>query len=233
MAAVQPSAGKSSLIIGSVFLILIGRIKEGKITPMKRTPTRTNVKKLLLKRLVLPVFLLLLCAAIFLSLPVHNYTSPRALDPEDLMEQVYDKNAPYVTLTAGTLYYTGFDYQHNGKLKGHYYYTLNQERCQFYLLKSQGNQNPPAVLENTAIKGTLNQFDRSLYQTLISQMAGNLSWTSQELESMTVPYLISTIPSYKIHQLVLMGALAFCALLAVVDIIRNCVLACISLSSRK
>ena len=95
---------------------------------MKRTPNRTNVKKLLLKRLVLPILLLLICAAIFLSLPVHNYLSPRPLNQTDHMEDVYDKNAPYITLTADTLYYTGFDYQHNGKLKGHYYYTLSQKR---------------------------------------------------------------------------------------------------------
>lgn len=199
---------------------------------MKRTPKRTNVKKLLLKRLVLPILLLLICAAIFLSLPVHNYLSPRPLNQTDHMEDVYDKNAPYITLTADTLYYTGFDYQHNGKLKGHYYYTLSQKRCQFYLLKSQDNQPPKPVMDHVTLKGTLEPFDAPLYHTLTAQMAQTLSWTSQELESISPPYIISTIPYYKIRQLVLMAALAICVLLAVGDIIKNCVLASISLARR-
>ncbi|MBT9779821.1 hypothetical protein GPL15_25450 [Clostridium sp. MCC353] len=200
---------------------------------MKRTPNKANIRKLLLKRLVLPILLLLICAAIFLSIPVRNYLSPRPLNQTDHMEELYDKNAPYITLTADTLYYTGFDYQHNGKLKGHYYYTLNQKRCQFYLLKNQDNQLPQPVLENVTLKGTLDPFDSFLYHSLTAQVAQNLSWTSQELESISVPYLISTIPSYKIRQLVLMAVLAFCALLAVGDIIKNCVLASIRLGGRR
>lgn len=194
---------------------------------MKQTSSSRSTLWLLLRRLILPVLLIAVSLGIFSLLPVHNYLSPRTLSQEDRFEQVYDRNEPYVTVTADKLWYTGLDYQHNGKVKGHYYYRISENRCQFYLLKSQTGKTPSETVEQVSLKGVLIPFDGSLYHSLTKHMAQIASWTQNGVESISSPYLLSTIPHYKMHQLVLMIALGFCILMSSLDIVKCFLLACL------
>ena len=62
---------------------------------------------------------------------------PQSYSSSDNIDDCYLSGARYVNVDADTLYYTGYDYIDHDRVKGHYYYTLADDRCTIYLISTK------------------------------------------------------------------------------------------------
>ena len=59
------------------------------------------------------------------------------LSAEDHFDEYAAHTGEKVRAETDELFYTGCDYTVNGRVRGHYYYTLMDGRCQFYILPAR------------------------------------------------------------------------------------------------
>lgn len=152
-----------------------------------------QIRSNLIKQLVLPVFLLIIFAAVLMITPKDNAFNPRPLNYRSRFENFYNRDLPHVTLSVPLLSYSGLDYVVDGRIKGHYYYSLSDSFCQFYLFPSEMGRVPASELTMKNFRGQLNRLDDIEYRSIVNNMAENLNWTSTSLQNMTAPYVVSTL----------------------------------------
>ncbi len=162
---------------------------------MKNSFIIADIRRDLIRRLILP--LLITAASLFvLSLtPRENIFRQRPMNYKSRYENFYNQLLPCVRVKAEELQYTGLDYYVNGSVKGHYYYTLVDGFCQFYLLDAKVGEIPAPSVESLDIHGRLIELKHSEYQTLLKTMAASLGWKASSLEEMSSPYAVSALPS--------------------------------------
>lgn len=186
---------------------------------MKNSLILKNLRKHLLLQLVLP--LLLLSASLFFlfRFSCQPSFSSRALKSSADFAAVYDEEHPNISMEAENLHYTGFDCLVNGRLRGFYYYTLADGRCQFYLLKAGNANTPEPVIARQPIKGTLTAMDSEIYKELTAKMALTAGWTMEGVQSISSPYLVSSLNRFQRRQILSAAVLALCLLTATLKLL--------------
>lgn len=180
-----------------------------------------NARIALLKRMILPVALLIVC---FLFLPkdviaqLQEQVSPLPIEEEADLADLAAKGTGAVRMSPQTLYYSGCDYTVNGKIKGHFYYSLTNNFCRFYLLKGEEETLPAQTLEQVTIQGHIRDTGE-LYDDLVAMVARQLEWTSDGLSDLSDPYMISDIDYWDVRQLAFLAVLALCAAAASLDLL--------------
>lgn len=162
---------------------------------MKNSFIIADIRRDLIRRLILP--LLVIAASLFvLSLtPRDNIFRQRPVNYKSRYENFYNKLLPCVRVRAEDLQYAGLDYYVNGSVSGHYYYTLVDGFCQFYLLDAKNGELPAPSIESLDIHGQLIELKASEYQALLETMASALGWKVSSLEEVTSVYAVSALPS--------------------------------------
>lgn len=162
---------------------------------MKNSFIIADIRRDLIRRLILP--LLVIAASLFvLSLtPRENIFRQRPMNYKSRYENFYNKLLPCVRVRAENLQYTGLDRYVNGSVSGHYYYTLVDGLCQFYLLDAEDGELPAPSIDSLDIHGRLIELKHSEYQTLLETMASALGWKTSSLGEIASPYAVSALPS--------------------------------------
>lgn len=162
---------------------------------MKNSFIIADIRRGLGRRLLRP--LLIIAASLFvLSLtPRDNIFRQRPINYKCRYENFYNQLLPCVRVKAEDLQYTGLDYYVNGSVSGHYYYTLVDGFCQFYLLDAKNGELPAPSIESLDIHGRLIELKHSEYEALLKTMAAALEWKASSLEAMASPYAVSALPS--------------------------------------
>ncbi len=91
----------------------------------------------------------------FIRYPVLEQTRRVSIDGENLYKRVselYTFGDTNVKLDVSDLTYAGFDYYVNGKVKGGYYYQLNDDRVMFYVIETK---NPSMKIDKKSIKAKI------------------------------------------------------------------------------
>lgn len=161
---------------------------------MKNSFIISEIRSGLLRRLILPV---LIVAAALLALhfsPRENVFQQRPLNYKSHYENFYNRFLPCVHVTAEDLHYTGLDYTAGQRVEGHYYYTLVDGFCQFYLLGDEAGSPPVPRLPSLDIHGRLIELEGGQYEAVVNTMADALGWRPEALEKMTAPYAVSSLP---------------------------------------
>ena len=131
---------------------------------MKNSFIIADIRRSLIRRLILP--LLVIAASLFvLSLtPRDNIFRQRPVNYKSRYENFYNKLLPCVRVRAEDLQYAGLDYYVNGSVSGHYYYTLVDGFCQFYLLDAKNGELPAPSIESLDIHGRLIELKASEFR---------------------------------------------------------------------
>lgn len=117
------------------------------------------------------------------------------------------------------LYYTGYDNHSGEKVTGHYYYTIQENRC-FFLLLDKQNGTPKETL--TDYEGIFHLTeDENLYNQLTLALAKDTDWSSSSLKKIALPIIASQPDYHSMPALVLIGAIVFCSLVFVLSAINN------------
>ncbi len=119
---------------------------------MKNSFIIRTIRRSLVRRFIFPVILLLLSFWLLVSFSDVNPFFTVRLSAEDHFDEYAAHTGEKVRAEADELFYTGCDYTVNGRVRGHYYYTLMDGRCQFYILPADGAAMPASRNRCCAIR---------------------------------------------------------------------------------
>ena len=151
-----------------------------------------------------------------MSISLFKSFKPQSYSSSDNIDDCYLSGARYVNVNADTLYYTGYDYLDHDRVKGHYYYTLADDRCTIYLISTKYfNKDNIKILDigtgsgciaitlnkllnscditgidDVSFKAVLKKNDTYL-KPLLEYMAIDLNWNYSGLSSHTSAIMIS------------------------------------------
>lgn len=180
-----------------------------------------NLRKSLFRKLLLPVLLLLLCAVLYTSfrqIPIKEMLNPTDIGQEEDLKTLYGAETTYVNAAADTLYYSGCDYTRNGKTAGHFYYSLTNNFCRFYLIKAKNNELPKESMSGVVLKGRIVDAG-SLYEPLVEMVSKQLEWTADGLAELSDAYMVSTMDYWNWQQLAFLSAYLLCLVTALADLL--------------
>lgn len=155
---------------------------------MKKQNLHTILIKINLRKLLLPLLVIILIVLVFIFNPYQN--SIKTVDLDDIKDigSCYDNKDRYINISVDDLYYTGLDYTIRNDVKGSIYYSIINDKCYFFILK-----NSTASDEGHLSDVTLNvrlEKDDELYQQLVKDTADKLAWTYNGLNSVSSPILL-------------------------------------------
>lgn len=162
---------------------------------------------------VISFVFMVLCIISSIRVSILKTFTPVTYSSEMDVDNCYKDGNRYVNCKLDKLYYTGYDYINRNRITGHYYYTINNDRCTIYLLSSdyvKDSQNPPSVITDATFSATLKKNDNN-FKTLLEYMSTDLNWNYAGLLRHTKTTIISEY-NYNLHMYVL---LAFCTLAAI------------------
>lgn len=110
---------------------------------------------------------------------------------DERLAVLYDAETTNVKYIAKNLYYTGFDYYVDNKLKGAYYYSVENERLIMFLVKTD---KPQMYIEQTELKGKIIK-DSMSTNHIMNQFALKNDLNSELLQDYCSEYIISE-PDY-------------------------------------
>ncbi len=176
---------------------------------MKSSKLLTKIRKVNAFKLILPTVILILIALVSLQSSLWEGLFPTDLGYDQNLTGHYSNGQRYVKVTVGTLYYSGYDYMQGSSVRGHYFYSLDNEQCRIYLIDKLSGE-VPAVLNNYTVTGRL-VFQPDSYSDLLTLMARDMGWTYEGISSVTMNVILSE-PNFHNVLLLLMGILLFFAL---------------------
>lgn len=155
---------------------------------LKRSIQRVN-----LYRAVFPLAFLVLLIVIALNSTVLNCLFPSKIKNSPDPSALYAQDTPYIEMTSGKLYYTGYDYFKGKKVMGHYYFSLEDGKCRIYLFSTDFLPGDVAsTIEDLSFEARIIKADGN-FDDLMTLMARDLNWTYEGMTSCTPPYIISQL----------------------------------------
>jgi len=147
------------------------------------------IRKNAMKHTVVPVILAVLLIFLFVHIPFSQIFNPKELSSVWDVGVSYTVGTRYVTATIDEAYYTGYDVVKGNDTVYSYYYSIDDDRCIFFAIKSRDD-----VLTNYTITGRLLK-DDSTYMAMIESFSGDLNWKSDSLLKHSMSVVISE-PDY-------------------------------------
>lgn len=164
--------------------------------------------------------LLLLCAVLYSpvrQIPVKEMFEPAVISQDEDLKALYEAGTEYVNAAVDTLYYSGCDYTRNGKTAGHFYYSLTNNFCRFYLIQTKNSELPKESISGTVLKGRIVDAG-SLYEPLVEMVAKQLEWTADGLAELSDAYMVSTVDYWNWQQLAFLAAYMLCLAISFADL---------------
>ncbi len=106
-----------------------------------------------------------------------------------------DRGETIVNCRAKNLYYSGYNYVKGKKTKGYYYYSLDNNHCQLYLISKKEfkeSSNPPKTIAETNFTACISTDDSNRYK-LVSNLASDLNWDYNGLSDFTDNSIVSQL----------------------------------------
>lgn len=160
---------------------------------MKENKIKSRIRILSLRHLICPVIFLVFIIVVISSFPIKEYFIPVKVDSPDQIKTAFMDGVRHVNISTDTLYYTGYDYLRNNKKSGSFYYSIENDRCIYYLISSSFlNNTTPDVLYNVKFKAKL-IVGNQVYTKLLDNFANDLSWTSTGLSNVSSKIVVSEL----------------------------------------
>ncbi|MCI8484655.1 MAG: hypothetical protein HFH41_09985 [Lachnospiraceae bacterium] len=142
------------------------------------------------RRLVSPIFYLIILIVTWLVFPLYDLLFPQTLDNlEDL--SIYEKSrSSYVKAVLKDLHFTGYTNTLLGSTTGYYYYTIQDNQCVILLLSPSTCEEGLPFIESVSIWGRVLKGNPA-YHTLLENLSKDLKWTKAGISGKTSSYFIS------------------------------------------
>lgn len=183
---------------------------------MHKIPTRNSIYYI--RRLGIILVLLLLILTVFFLYPFRSIFFPEVItDFTTFSEENQHSESPYVNIYTSKLYDTGYDNIVNGRVTGHYFYTVRDNCCMFFLL------SPTTTASGEVIEAYQHNYKLikkdDVLQELTSSIASSVEWNEAALNNITVSYLASEIDYPLTSSLMLAIGLCLSALACILNLL--------------
>ncbi len=179
-----------------------------------------NIKNLYRKRLIAPLLYLILSGILWVTLPVFSVLFPAKLSDISDMGNMHAQKDVFVSSTLKNLRFTGHTRTRFNRTAGYFYYldNPNKKECCIVLLSPTTCEQGLPEIDEITIRGKILSADES-YDTLLANLAADLSWTSSGIRSKVNTYYLSE-PDFKYGLgIFLFSALAGSTIFALVSLI--------------
>lgn len=146
--------------------------------------------------MALPMLVLLCVLVVLLSrIPISNRIKDNDIQPTetlyDELDRLYKAGDTNVVYNATDLRYSGYNYMIDGQIKAAYYYNIDKEGINFFLIKTS---NPKEHIDEVLYKGQIVK-DSILVEHILSNYSEMSDVNINILEGYVNPYIISE-PDY-------------------------------------
>lgn len=175
-------------------------------------PIRKNIQQNYLRKLIRSLLFLAVLLLFWVFSPFQEFFFPMQISA-DQPDIRLKGNTRYVSFQKIHLHSTGYCYKQKEKVKGYYYYGFAGGDCFFFLLKNSTCNDGQESLTLKNIRGAV-AGNTSAEKVLISNLAEDLEWDSEQLTTISSPFLIVEKDYYVILGSLTYGLLLLITLLA-------------------
>ncbi len=151
-------------------------------------PIRKNIQQNYLRRLLRSLLFLAVLFLFWFFTPFREFFFPVQISA-DQPDIRLNGNTRYASFQKINLHYTGYCYKQKEKVKGYYYYGFLGGDCFFFLLKNSTCNDGQESFTLKSVRGTVAS-NTSAEKMLISNLAEDLDWDSEQLTKISSPFLI-------------------------------------------
>ncbi len=110
-------------------------------------------------------------------------------DLGERLQVMYESDTKLASYEAKNLYYSGYDYYIDGKLRGAYYYSTEDGYMNFFIIATE---QPESFIENYTVKGEI--IKDNIYVThIVNKLASSAGISQEMLENYYSSYIISEL----------------------------------------
>ena len=147
---------------------------------MKNITLKQLIRKMYMPRLIIPIILLVILIAVLIINPFHNHISPPKVKDLSTIDEKYHVEDSNISVTIPTLYYTGVDYTEDNKVKARIFYTLQDERCYFFIICMDNLKSDTVTLTDYSFNAHLTH-NNNMYEAVIASMSEELNFSKDSL----------------------------------------------------
>ena len=187
---------------------------------MTKSAFEHNIRISLAHHMIIPAIFLVILIILLSQIPVFNCLFPAAVSSSEDMSALYH-NSRYINCRADSLHYAGYDYMIGGRVKGHYYYSLEDGKCTIYVLSCKYIQQYgefPSTINDASFRVELVINDSNLHD-LLSLMAGDMNWSYNGLSSVTSTVVVNELRYSPVPVAILGIFLVFALIFTLVHIV--------------
>ncbi|MCI8489675.1 MAG: hypothetical protein HFJ04_05435 [Lachnospiraceae bacterium] len=181
-----------------------------------------NIRSLYRRRLLAPVLYLIFVASLCGFLPISSVIAPTKLSGNSDLETLYQKKEVFVSGSFDNLKFTGYTMTRFHRTVGYFYYIRNpnEKTCSILLLSPNTCEQGIPELTHVDIYGKIISADAS-YQTLLTNLSDDLSWTDDGIRAKTDTYYLSEPDFQYGFGIFLLAALAGSSVIALLSILLS------------
>ena len=154
-----------------------------------------HIKSVCRRKCILPVVVIILMVALLFIVPFGNVWGPKKVDGIFNVKT----NQKFVTVSTGSMKYTGYDIKNGFGHDYSYYYALKDGKCAFALVPKSLVKNPSKDLPSDSVKEEIDNVtfnakvikSNSSYEKMISLFSKDLNWTDDGLKSISTGVVAS------------------------------------------
>ena len=148
------------------------------------------IRKRYISRLFIPLIVLAAVGLLALLNPPGSKYKASAVTEPSQTSALFADQSKYVKMTAETLFYSGVDYKINDKVKARIYYTLDDEKCYYFIISSNKLPENYGTLENFTFTAKLID-DRELFNKITASVSKELDFSTSGIKEYSSPIIIS------------------------------------------
>ncbi len=179
-----------------------------------------NIRKQTLLASIIPVIFLSFLLFTAWNYPFGDIFSPKHIDHLSALENEYTSRQDYVNLTNITLYYSGYDSIVRDKLKGRYYYAIENNQCFFFLLETQTVADAPDSVYFDSLNLKLGKTNAN-FSSFLANLSTDIDWSVTHLSEVSPTFLASEYRDILIFSYLFAGLLAVMCLYTVLVLLLN------------
>lgn len=153
----------------------------------------SHVRKVCLKRMIWPLFPIIVSVALLLLIPFENMLKPIKVSTVQQAIEAVEGGHEYIELTIPRLVYSGYDYMRDSDVYGSYFYELvDDEACVFFLMEPMDEESYQSVMNNVNVRVKVIETN-GIFDNMLEMFSNVIDWTAEGVTGITKPYVLSQI----------------------------------------
>jgi len=153
----------------------------------------SHVRTVCLRRMVWPLFPIIVSVALLLLIPFKSMLTPIKVSSVKEAIKAVEEGNEYIELTVPRLVYSGYNYMKDSDVYGCYYYELVEgEGCVFFLMEPLEEEGYQSVINNVSVKVKVIETN-GIFDNMLEMFSHVIDWTAEGVSGITKPYVLSEI----------------------------------------